>query len=364
MSHNGIRCNALNRRLCYIVCINVADKCKCRILCQLLLELCISLFAYLRIVRLTRLGQILIHQLIGIAGIVRALIGTKYLIGVVIRIKRAAPSDQVCHLSAPVYLCRNLNAHIHADFLQLLGSCLRNIDTHLIACAYADHKADLLTIPVVEAVFSHRTARIFQNLFCLFRIVIVMLNVFIVINVSLKRSVRRHTLSKQHRLNDCFPVNAVAHCRNDILIFRPVFIRKVKQNSTVIGCLHIIAGIALLICKHLCILRCQQRQIQLTGLHLHCLRIVIRNDLKYNLVNLRLTLEVFFIFLQRNRLSLIPLCELVRAGTDRMTEEIRLLHILTGQQMLRQHSHRHIVKKCYVRRIQLKCNRMIVNHIN
>ena len=191
-----------------------------------------------------------------------------------------------------------------------------------------------------------------------------MLNVFIVINISLKRSVRRHTLPKQHRLNDRFPVKTVAYCRNDILIFRPVFICKVKQNSTVIGCLHIIAGIALLICKHLCILRCQQCQIQFTGLHLHCLCIIIRNDLKYNLVNLRLTLEIFLIFLQRNRLSLIPFCELVRAGTDRMTEEIRFLHILTCQQMLRQHSHRHIVKKCYVRCIQMKCNRMIVNHIN
>ena len=149
-----------------------------------------------------------------------------------------------------------------------------------------------------------------------------MLNVFIIINVTLQRPIRRHTLAKQYRLNDCIAVNSVADGRDNVSVFGPVLILEVKENSTVIRGLHIIACIAVLTCKQLCILRRKQRKIQLTGLHLHCLCIVICDNLKDHLIDIRLTLKIILILLQRDRLTLVPLCQLVRTGTDRMTEEI------------------------------------------
>ena len=47
-----------------------------------------------------------------------------------------------------------------------------------------------------------------------------------------------------------------------------------------------------------------------------------------------------------------------------MPKELRLLHILSFQEMLWQNRHCHIIQKCHIRCIQLKCDRMIIHHIN
>ena len=67
----------------------------------------------------------------------------------VICIKRTSPSDQICHLSFPVYLCRNFHCHINTDCFQLLCCGLRNIHTNLITGTHTDYKSKLLAISVV-----------------------------------------------------------------------------------------------------------------------------------------------------------------------------------------------------------------------
>ena len=234
VSHDCVRINSLNVCVCHIVGINIADKCKCRILCQFYLEFVICFFTYFRIIRLTCLCQILINQFVGISGIVCTLVCTKYLVSMVICIKRASPADEICHLSAPVNLCRNFNSNIHTDLLKLLCCNLRNIYTNLVACSYTDHEAYLFTVAVIVAVITHFASSLFQNCFCLFRIVVVMLYILIVINISLKRSVSRHSLSQKNCIDNGLSVHCIAYCRNKISVFLPVLIPEVEQNSSVV----------------------------------------------------------------------------------------------------------------------------------
>ena len=156
-----------------------------------------------------------------------------------------------------------------------------------------------------------------------------MLNVFIIINVTLQRSIRRHTLAKQYRLNDCIAVNSVADGRDNVSVFGPVLILEVKENSTVIRGLHIIACIAVLTCKQLCILRRKQRKIQLTGLHLHCLCIIICHNLKYNCINISCTGKILLILFHCNSLSCIPAYKLIWSCSNWCTEKVRCLPIFT-----------------------------------
>ena len=49
VAHNRIWVNSLNVCICYIVCINIADKCVRRIICQFHLELIVCFFTYFRV---------------------------------------------------------------------------------------------------------------------------------------------------------------------------------------------------------------------------------------------------------------------------------------------------------------------------
>ena len=94
--------NALQIACRHIDGIDIAEEGIGRRLGQCLLEGGISLGALCRVITLACLGQILIHQRIGIAGVIGALIRTEYLIGMVIRVKGGTPADNTALLSAPV----------------------------------------------------------------------------------------------------------------------------------------------------------------------------------------------------------------------------------------------------------------------
>ena len=189
-----------------------------------------------------------------------------------------------------------------------------------------------------------------------------MLYIFIVVFVALQRSVSRHALSQDHRVNDSLTVNAITDRRNQILILFPVVILEIKQDSAIIRGFHIVTGKSILARKGFRVLRSQKRQIQFPGLHLDGLGIIIRHNLKNNGINVRLTLEVIHILLQSDGLAFFPVCQLVRTCSYRMTEEIRLLHILSLQQMLRQNRHSHVVQKCHIRCAQLEGNGVGILH--
>ena len=173
----------------------------------------------------------------------------------VICIKRASPSDQTCHLSTPVHLRRDIYRTVDADFLQLLCRCLGNIDSILFSGHDADHKADFFSISLVETVISHGASCILENLFCLFRIIIIMFHILIIVDISLQWTIGRHSLPQKHCINNCLPVNTITYCRNNIFVFRPVIVAEIKHNTTIIRSCHIIAGIIICILKILCIFR-------------------------------------------------------------------------------------------------------------
>ena len=68
-----------------------------------------------------------------------------------------------------------LNRYVHTDLLELLSSNLCNIHTNLISCTYTDYKTDFFSVPVIEAILSHLTSGLFQNCFCIFRIIVIVL---------------------------------------------------------------------------------------------------------------------------------------------------------------------------------------------
>ena len=173
----------------------------------------------------------------------------------IICIKRASPADQAGHLSSPVHLCRNIYRTVDADFLQLLCRCLCNINSILFSGHDADHKADFFSISLVETIIVHGTSRILKNLFCLFRIIIIMFHILIIVDISLQWTIGRHSLTQKHCINNCLPVNTITYCRNNIFIFRPVIVAEIKHNTTIIRSRHIIAGIIFCILKTLCIFR-------------------------------------------------------------------------------------------------------------
>ena len=173
----------------------------------------------------------------------------------VICIKRASPSDQTCHLSTPVHLRRDIYCTVDANFLQLLCRCLGDIDSILFAWHNTDHKTDLFPVSFIEAIITHGTSCILKNLFCLFRIIIIMFHILIIVDISLQWTISRHSLSQKHCINNCLPVNTITYCRNNIFIFRPVIVAKIKHNTTIIRSRHIIASIIFCILKTLCIFR-------------------------------------------------------------------------------------------------------------
>ena len=282
----------------------------------------------------------------------------------VVCVKRASPSDQACHLSTPVHLCRNFHGTVDSGFPELLCCCLGNINTVLLAGHYADHKADFFSVTFIDTVAVFCASGCFQNLLGFFRIVIIVFYIFVIIDVSLQRTVCRHSLAQKHGINDRLTVNRIAYRRNDVSVFRPVIVCEVKQDSAVICRCHIVAGKTVFFLEILRIFRVKQCQIQFAGFQLHCLCIIIRYNFENDLVNLWCTEVIIFIFCQNDRLAFIPAFQLVRTCSDRCSEEIRLLHIFTFQQVLRQDCHCHILQESHVWLGKPESYRLIIDHGN
>ena len=191
-----------------------------------------------------------------------------------------------------------------------------------------------------------------------------MLYFFFIIYIPLQRAVSSHSLSQKHGVDNGLTVNGIADCRNNIPVFCPVFILEIKKNSPVIGGLHVIAGITLPTGKGLSILRRKKRHVQLPGLHLNCLRIVVGNNLKHNPVYIRAPFIIILIFHKRNRLPCVPAFQLIRPCAHRISEKIRLLHVLPFQKMAGQNPHSHIIKKRHIRRGKTKGNGVLIRHAN
>ena len=280
----------------------------------------------------------------------------------VVGVERAAPADEAGHLPAPVHLCGNVDRAVDADIAQLLCGSLCNVDAVLLTGHDADNKADLLAVSLVEAVFTHRAARVLQNGLCLFRVIVIVRNVRIVINVALQGAIGGHALPEQDRVDDGLPVNAVADGGDEVAVLRPVVVPEVEENAAVVCRRHVIAGIALLIRKVLCVFRIEQGQINLAGLQLQGLRIVVRDDLEDDAVDLRRTEVIILVFDQHDGLPGVPALQFIWAGADRMAEEIRFLHVLVLQQVLWQNGHGHIVKKGHVRCGQAEHDGLVVGN--
>ena len=110
---------------CDVVGVNVADEGVCRVVGKLDLEQIVIFLADRRVRRLARLRQIFVDLLVGVAGIVCALVGAEDLVGVIVRVEGTAPADQARLLSASVHLCRNVHRAVDADLAQLLRGSLK-----------------------------------------------------------------------------------------------------------------------------------------------------------------------------------------------------------------------------------------------
>ena len=142
--------------------------------------------------------------------------------------------------------------------------------------------------------------------FCLFRVIVVVLYVFVIVDVSLQRTVGRHALTQKHSVNDCLPVQRAADSGDDVLVFRPVVVPEVKQNPAVVAGFHIVADKAVLANEILCIFGIEQRQVQLAGFQLYCLRVVVGNDFEDDAVDVRRTLKIAFVLFQNDCLPHVP----------------------------------------------------------
>ena len=124
MAKNCILCNSLDLLIRHIIYIAITEECICRIFCKCNLKLCICFFTLILITCLSCLCQISVYLFIGISTVITSFICTKHFICMVISIKRASPSDQAGHLSAPVHLCRNFYGTVDSGFPELLCCCI------------------------------------------------------------------------------------------------------------------------------------------------------------------------------------------------------------------------------------------------
>ena len=312
---------------CNVICVDVADEGIGRVIGELLLEERIEFLPDGRVGGLARLGQIFVNFLVRVAGVVRALVGAEDFVGVVVRIEGAAPADQARLLSAPVHLGRDIDGAVDAGVPELLRGGLRDIDAVLFAGHDADDKADFLAVPLVVAVRAHRAAGRFQNGLCLFGVIVVVLDVFIIIDVPLQGAVGRHALPQKHRIHDGLPVDRIADGGDDVFIFAPVVVPEVKENAAVVAGFEIVAGKAVFSLELLGIFGVEERKVQLAGLQLHGLRIVVGDDLEDDAVDVCRALKIALVFLKNNRLTDVPAGKLICACADRIAEEVGGLEV-------------------------------------
>ena len=121
MSQHRIRCNAGKRCVRAVNGIQIAEESIRRIFRKRDLEILVIFSPFFRILCLAGLDQVLVHQFVGVARVVGALIRAKHLVGVIIRVKRRSPADDTARLPAPVDpLCGHRRRHIQTDSPQLL----------------------------------------------------------------------------------------------------------------------------------------------------------------------------------------------------------------------------------------------------
>ena len=284
----------------------------------------------------------------------------KDLVGVIVRVKRAAPADQARHLAAPVHDGRDVHSAVNADLAQLLRGGLCNVDAILLAGHDADRERDLRAAALIIAVRAHHAARVLQKLLRLFGVIVIVLNILVVIDVPLQRTVGGHALPEQNGVHNRLPVNGIADCRDNVAVLGPIVIPEVEEDAAIVARLHIIARETVLACKLRGVLRVEQREVEFTGLQLKRLRVVVRDDLEDDAVDLRRALVIILIFHQDDGLSNVPAFELVWPGADRCAEEVRLLPVLAREQMLRQDGHRHVIEERNVRRGEAEGDRVVV----
>ena len=176
-----------------------------------------------------------------------------------------------------------------------------------------------------------------------------MLDALVVVDVPLQRAVGGHALAEEDGVDNRLPVDGIADGGDDVAVRRPVVVGEVEENAAVVRRRHVIERIAVRTGEALGVLRVKQRQIQLAGLQLHGLRVVVGDDLEDHAVDLRRAEVVVLVLHQHDRLARVPALELIRAGADGAAEKVGLLHVLPGEQVLREDTHRHILQKRHVR---------------
>ena len=134
MSEHRIFGNAVNICFHRVVRVNISDKGVWQMRRQFILKFQIELFALRRVLCMSGRCQDLIDCRIGISGIIVSRSGREYLVGMIIRVERTAPTDDAGFLSGPVQALPRFRADIRANLLQLAGSHRSHIHTHLIVC--------------------------------------------------------------------------------------------------------------------------------------------------------------------------------------------------------------------------------------
>ena len=102
VAQHSIWSNALDFSIGHVDGVNIAKESIGRVLCQGGLKLGVSLSPSLRVVGLPGLGQGLVHQLVGVPGVVGPLACAEHLICVVVRIEGRAPANDTALLPCPV----------------------------------------------------------------------------------------------------------------------------------------------------------------------------------------------------------------------------------------------------------------------
>ena len=171
----------------------------------------------------------------------------------------------------------------------------------------------------------------FQNGLCLFGVIVVVLDVFVIIDVPLQGAVGRQALPQKHRVHDGLPVDRIADGGDDVFIFGPVVVPEVKENAAVVAGFEIVAGKAVFSLELLGVFGVEERKVQLAGLQLHGLRIVVGDDLEDDAVDVCRALKIALVFLENDRLPHVPACELICARADRIAEEVGGLEVFAIQ---------------------------------
>ena len=97
---------------------------------------------------------------------------------------------------------------------------------------------------------------------------------------------------------------------------------------------------------------------------MHSLGVIIGHNFKNHRVNVGRAQIIVLVFCQNDGLSHVPTFQLVGAGSHRMAEEVRLLHVLPLQQVGRQHRHGHILQKGHIGFCQAEGDGLVIHHSN